>query len=114
MGDRTALKRKKTIYRIAVWVALLAALALLARLAPTLARPEYLPADDFGHFWAAGRLNAQGQDPYQPEAILDLLYQVGRPTETSGVVSVMLNPPGRCRWSCPSGCWITRSAAWHG
>ncbi len=97
MGDRRTLKRKKTLYRIAVWVALLAALALLARLAPTLAKPEYLPADDFGHFWAAGRLNAQGQDPYQPQAILDLLYQVGRPTETSGVVSVMLNPP----WTLP-------------
>lgn len=97
MGHRRTLNGKKIIYRAAVLAVLLAALALLAYLAPTLAKPEYLPADDFGHFWAAGRLNAQGQDPYQPEAILELLYQVGRPAETSGAVSVMLNPP----WTLP-------------
>jgi hypothetical protein len=89
--------RNTLAYRLLIWGLLIASLLLLARMAPTLVNPKYLAADDFGHFWAAGRLNNQGQDPYDPRLILELLYQVGRPQETSGVVSVMLNPP----WTLP-------------
>lgn len=80
------------------WAALLAALALLGRLSPRLVSPEVLPADDYGHFWAAGRLNLQGQDPYNPSRILALLTPLGRPPPAPGeVLSVMLNPP----WALP-------------
>ncbi|MBN2147168.1 MAG: DUF2029 domain-containing protein [Anaerolineales bacterium] len=90
--------RKKPIYRLVVWSIFLAGLLLLIRMSSTLVAPEYLPADDFGHFWAAGKLTFIGQDPYDSDQIMNLLYQVGRPQAAPGsVISVMLNPP----WTLP-------------
>ncbi len=59
--------RNKPVYRILLWGTFFASLWLLARMAPTLVDPKYLPADDFSHFWEAGQLNNQGQNPYDPE-----------------------------------------------
>jgi Glycosyltransferase family 87 len=89
--------QKKVYYQIALWILLIAAILFLLSLAPILVNPENLAADDFGHFWAAGRLTLHGQNPYDPQAILDLLYQLGRIPDNSSVVSVMLNPP----WTLP-------------
>lgn len=48
------------------------------------------PLDDFAEYWAAGRLNAAGQNPYDPAAVLHEQRQIGwqqpRPV-------MMYNPP---------------------
>lgn len=89
--------RNKWWYRILLWILLITSLALLLYISPTLFTPNSLAADDFGHFWAAGRLTTNGKDPYNPTEILSLLYQVGRVPDSSKVISVMLNPP----WTLP-------------
>jgi hypothetical protein len=88
---------KRLFYQITLLVLLIAAILLLFYLAPILVTPENLAADDFGHFWAAGKLTLAGQNPYDPRAILEVLYQVGRLPDNSSIVSVMLNPP----WTLP-------------
>ena len=89
--------RKKLLYQISLWTLLIAAIILLLSISPALMTPENLAADDFGHFWAAGKLTLKDQNPYDPQAILNLLYQVGRLPENTSIVSIMLNPP----WSLP-------------
>jgi hypothetical protein len=88
---------KRLLYQIMLLALLIAAILLLISLAPILVNPENLAADDFGHFWAAGKLTLSGQNPYNPQAILELLYRQGRLPDNSDVVSVMLNPP----WTLP-------------
>jgi hypothetical protein len=88
---------KKIFYQILLWFLLIAAILYLLSLAPVLVNPDNLAADDFGHFWAAGKLTLAGQNPYDPQAILEILYQVGRQPVDTGVVSIMLNPP----WTLP-------------
>ena len=89
--------RNKLIYQLALWVVLIASLVLLVYLSPTLVDPRFLAADDFGHFWSAGRLIILGQNPYDQTLIVEMLYQIGRLPITSHIVSVMLNPP----WTLP-------------
>ncbi len=56
--------------------------------------PALLPPDDFVEYWAAGRLNAAGQDPYSPELLLPLQRLAGRDTDEA---IMMWNPP----WTLP-------------
>ncbi len=49
-----------------------------------------IQADDFVEYWAAGRLNVNGGNPYDPEQLLPLQIAVGR---TQGVPVMMWNPP---------------------
>ncbi len=49
-----------------------------------------LPPDDFVEYWAAGRLNAQGQNPYDPGLLMPLEVAAGRPLEQA---ILMWNPP---------------------
>jgi hypothetical protein len=52
-----------------------------------------LPLHDFVEYWAAGRLNAHGENPYDPERVHELERQAGRTSE--GIL--MWNPP----WTLP-------------
>jgi hypothetical protein len=88
---------KKIVYQILLWFLLIAAILYLLSLAPVFVNTQNLTADDFGHFWATGKLTLAGQNPYDPQAILEILYQVGRLPGDSDVVSIMLNPP----WTLP-------------
>ena len=56
---------------------LLSSLALVALvvgagvlLLPLLNDPGIWPPDDYVEYWAAGRLNLHGQNPYSPELLL--------------------------------------------
>jgi len=69
--------RRHPVYRLFLWVALAASLALLWRMnALVLSNPKYIPVDDFSHYWAAGRLNTTGGNPYDPQQVQqqDILY----------------------------------------
>src|SRR5205814_10247989 len=54
-----------------------------------LGRGLQLPLFDFVEYWAAGQLNAKGENPYDPEAIARIERKVGR--DHPGVM--MWNPP---------------------
>jgi hypothetical protein len=75
--------------RIALWLALLLALILLgARLSRTSWDTTAL-ADDFVEYWAAGRLNITGGNPYAADELWPLQQAAGRVTEPL----MMWNPP---------------------
>jgi hypothetical protein len=53
-------------------------------------QPNWISIDDYVEYWAAGRLNVSGGNPYNPEELLPLQQQAGR---FSGVPVMMWNPP---------------------
>lgn len=55
--------------------------------------PAFLPQWDFLQYWAAGRLNASGENPYDPER----LGALQRDNRSDAVPILMWNPP----WSLP-------------
>jgi hypothetical protein len=56
-----------------VWVELAITLTILGHLIfPPASGPMAWPSDDFAQYWAAGRLNARGLNPYSPELLLSL------------------------------------------
>ena len=78
-------------YRTLVWIGLIASLILLGRqLAGLALHPTLVPVDDFVEYWAAGRLNIAGRNPYLGDALLPLQQQVGWPKVEP---LMMWNPP---------------------
>jgi hypothetical protein len=72
-----------------MWLGLIVALAILAyQLSGFVANPGIL-ADDYVEYWAAGRLNLSGGNPYAADQLLPLERAAGRKTE----VLLMWNPP---------------------
>lgn len=65
-----------------------------------LADPSILPPDDFVEYWAAGRLNAHGQDPYDGTKLLPLERLAGRDTDEP---IMMWNPPWTLTVAMPIG-----------
>jgi hypothetical protein len=66
------------------------AISILFQLSPQLMSPNILQVDDFVEYWAAGKLNLIGGNPYSPEELLPLQFQVGR---HHGIPVMMWNPP---------------------
>jgi hypothetical protein len=86
----------------------LAALLLFQQLGRLLADRSIMPPDDFVEYWAAGRLNLHGQDPYKAENLLPLEREAGResfPLDPSGHESaiMMWNPPWTLTFVMPLG-----------
>lgn len=71
------------------WLGLCAALALLTYQITTLKVTPSLLADDFVEYWAAGRLNLTGGNPYAADQLLPLERAAGRDAEAL----IMWNPP---------------------
>jgi hypothetical protein len=59
-----------------------------------------LPPDDFVEYWAAGRLNAAGENPYDPAKLLPLQQLAGRDTDEA---IMMWNPPWTLVFVMPFG-----------
>jgi len=85
--------RNTLAYRIMLWVLLIASLLLLARMAPVLTDPKYIPIDDFVRYWAGGKLNLAGENPYDPQQIARLQTDAGGQASETDAISIMLNPP---------------------
>jgi hypothetical protein len=85
--------RERPLYKIVLWGALIICLLALWKMAPTLTDPEYIPIDDFVRFWAAGRLNLNGKNPYDLEESLRMQNEAGGQISDEDVISLMLNPP---------------------
>jgi hypothetical protein len=93
-------------------VGLLACVAAFAgQMRGLLADPTVMPPDDFVEYWAAGRLNLHGQDPYSPELLLPLERAAGRDTDEA---VMMWNPPWTLSAVMPLGVFDARPAqlAW--
>ena len=66
-----------------------------------------LPIDDFVEYWAAGRLNAHGENPYDPAKLLPLERDAGRDTDEA---VMMWNPPWTLALVMPFGLMDSRAA----
>lgn len=70
--------------------------------------PSFLPPHDFLEYWAAGRLNATGGNPYDADRLLPLQRSAGRPADQPAVV--MWNPPWSLTLAMPFGLLPPRTA----
>src|SRR5258707_11971058 len=61
----------------------------------------FLPPDDFLQYWAAGRLNATGGNPYHADELLPLQQAAGRPAARSA--GMMWEPPWGPTLALPFG-----------
>lgn len=97
------IKRNKISYRVILWVILIISVFVLIRLAPILTKPEYLPSDDFVQFWAGGKLNLQGENPFDPQKIEQSQIAAGGQASGTYTISIMLNPPWAISLVMPFG-----------
>ena len=85
--------RNRKIYRFLLWVLLLISILVLTLLAPTLSKPKYLSIDDFMAYWAAGKYNLSGDNPYDPQNKENLQIALGGQISSNYIPQNMLNPP---------------------
>src|SRR6266849_560672 len=79
---------------------LLAAALLVQQVGRLFADRSIMPPDDFVEYWAAGRLNAHGENPYDGANLLPLEREAGRDTD---VPVMMWNPPWTLTFVMPIG-----------
>lgn len=72
-----------------------------------LSDPSIMPPDDFVEYWAAGHLNANGQNPYDGSLLLPLERDAGRDTDEP---VMMWNPPWTLSLAMPIGLLPARLA----
>ena len=71
--------KNSALYRSVIWGGLLLALLVLGVLArEQFLDPRLLYFDDFVEYWAAGKLNLTGGNPYDPVQIKAMEMQTGR------------------------------------
>lgn len=86
--------RKSLVYYTFIWISLFITLTLLIKLAPALYKPEYIMADDFGHFWASGKLFIIGENAYDLDKMMDMQLQSGANQSVHPSIGIQtLNPP---------------------
>lgn len=92
MGHPTADRMKAR--RVVVLVGLVLGMAVLTLQLARMADPRIVPMDDYVAYWAAGRLNAAGGNPYVPDSLLAPGEEI---REYAGKVTPFWYPP----WSLP-------------
>lgn len=93
------MRRKSPFYRIFIWMALLTSLVTLWVLSSRiLIQPGWIMNQDFAQFWAAGRLNLSGENPYDPARVQFLKEQIaGEAKQKPQVITIFYSPP----WAIP-------------
>src|SRR6266852_5294263 len=93
---------KTSLFRLILMAAALAlaALLLIQQIGRLLADRSIMPPDDFVEYWAAGRLNAHGENPYDGANLLTLEREAGRDTD---VAVMMWIPPWTLTFVMPIG-----------
>jgi Glycosyltransferase family 87 len=109
MGSQTSPsdRPKASLFRVILVGAglVLAGVLLIQQLGRLLADRTIMPPDDFVEYWAAGRLNAHGQNPYDGALLLPLEQEAGRDTE---LPVMMWNPPWTLTFVMPLGLFDAR------
>lgn len=83
--------RKSPFYQITLLLLFgFVMLFIVPRVSQRFLEPEILYYDDFVEYWAAGRLNLAGGNPYQPDQMSALQAETGR---LEGIPLMMWNPP---------------------
>src|SRR5438105_2489888 len=92
---------KRSLRRLLVWTGLaVTLLALGFQVRRLLADPAVLPPVDFAMYWAAGRLNASGENPYDAGRLLSLEREAGRDVTEP---FIMYGPPWTLSLVMPFG-----------
>ncbi len=95
--------RKLITRRIVIWILLIISLLALIRLVPNLTQPNVIPADDYVRFWAGAKLVLAGDNPYDPSSIDRLQVEAGGQGTSTGITSIVLNPPWALSLLLPFG-----------
>jgi hypothetical protein len=95
-------KNKKTIYQVVLWTLLILSIILFARISSILTVSRFLHSDDFVRYWASGKLNVQGENPYELTRIIKLQEEAGD-TESDLTKAIVLNPPWAITLLMPFG-----------
>lgn len=109
-----SINRHRKKYRVIIWALLIISLLVLVQLAPTLSKPKYLRGDDFMTYWAGGKLNISGENPYDPQKKEALQITLGDEATDDDLISIMLNPPWAVTFVMPFGLlsYPTSRLAW--
>jgi hypothetical protein len=95
-------KNKKYIYQVVLWALLIISIILFTRIAPILTVTHYINNDDFVRYWAGGKLNVHGENPYELARIIKLQEEVGV-AESEVTNAIVLNPPWAITLLMPFG-----------
>lgn len=63
----------------------------------TIFQPSWIIQQDFTHIWSAGHLNLLGENPYDPERVLQIKNEIAGSIVEQEVVSLLYTPP----WTIP-------------
>ena len=90
--------RKHPAYRVILWALMILCLIMIWRMNKSiLNESSRISSQDYSQFWAAGRLNRSGENPYSPEKINEIKSQLSGLDEATQVVAIAYNPP----WALP-------------
>ncbi|MFH1312000.1 MAG: glycosyltransferase family 87 protein [Candidatus Eisenbacteria bacterium] len=90
--------RKHPAYRVVLWALIILCMILLWRLNKSvLNESSRISGQDYSQFWAAGRLNRSGENPYDPVKINAIKSHLSGLEEAPRVVAIAYNPP----WTLP-------------
>lgn len=93
--------REKPYYKPLLWILAALIFTIIFWLGMDLvSNPEWFMGDDFVQYWAAGKLNLAGANPYAPEQLLPLEIQTG---VMEGPAVIMWNPPWILAITMPFG-----------
>src|SRR5204863_239149 len=76
-------------------------IAMLLLQVSRLLEPGVLPIDDFAEYWAAGKLNLSGGNPYDADRLTALQSPAGPPDDEPAII--MWNPPPTLTFVMPFG-----------
>ena len=87
--------RKNKYYRYTLWISFAILTGIVFWQGSTLVlNPEWISADDYLGYWAAGKLQLSGANPFDPSELLRLQKSVGWP---GNAAVIMWSPP----WTLP-------------
>ena len=93
--------REMPYYRPLLWSAAAFIVLLMIWIGRDLVtNPDWINSDDYVEYWAAGKLNITGGNPYDPEQLLPLQQSTGK---EFGLPVMMWNPPWMLTFAMPFG-----------